>query len=180
MGIPTTFLLLTLEERMEKFKTNRRNFLRLSGTFFISGLATSSIIPILSSCERDETLPPAPAGSQVTIQLTQYPELLNVPSIAKIKFQRPVQVILIVKRLSQNDFLVFTSTCPHQGVELNIPANPEGNIHCPQHNVDFSTAQDPPPPGRVVANPMGVKVGNLPLYAWEFDSKNNTLTVKLS
>lgn len=164
---------------MEKFKTDRREFLRLSGSFFVSGLAISSIIPILSSCERDESLPSTPSGSQISIQLSQYPELLSVPSIAKIKVQNPVQFSLIVKRISQSDFLVFTTICPHQGFEVNIPTQPDGNIHCPKHHVDFSTLLEPPPPGRVVANPWGVKVGNLPLFAWEFDSKTNTLIVKL-
>ncbi|MGQ9819457.1 MAG: Rieske 2Fe-2S domain-containing protein [Candidatus Kapaibacteriales bacterium] len=165
---------------MEKIKTKRREFLRLSGTFFVSGLAISSIIPIFSSCERDETLPLAPQGSQISIQLTQFPELLNVPSIAKIKVQKPVQLTLIVKRITQTDFLVFSSICPHQGVELDIPAQPDGNIHCPQHDVEFSTLPNSQPPGYVVSNPLGVKVGNLPLFAWEFDPKVNTLIVKFS
>lgn len=165
---------------MEKIKTNRREFLRLSGTFFVSGLAISSIIPILSSCERDESLPSAPPGTQISIQLSQYPELLSVPSITKIKLQNPIQLSLIVKRINNSDFLVFTTICPHQGYELNIPTQPDGNIHCPKHHVDFSTLFVPPPPGRVVSNPLGVKVGNLPLFAWEFDSKTNTLIVKLT
>lgn len=165
---------------MVRRKTNRRNFLRLSGGFFITGLAISPFIPIISSCERDESLPSAPPGSQVIIPLFQHPELMNIPSIAKIVIQQPISIKLIVKRIANNNFIVFTNICPHQGEELDLPSSADGYIHCPKHQVDFSTTAEPPPAGRVVSNPLGVKVGNLPLFIWEFDSKNNSLIVKFS
>ncbi|MCX7908996.1 MAG: Rieske 2Fe-2S domain-containing protein [Ignavibacteria bacterium] len=158
--------------------TTRRDFLRYVGSFFATGLVITTVYPILTSCEKDESLPAPPPGSNVTIDLKAHPELNNIPSIKKINIQTPVSLTIIIKRISQTNFLGFSSLCPHQGVDLELPSNPDGNLHCPRHNVDFSTMETNK--GVVVSNPNGVKLGNLPTYQVEFDPNKNILTIKLS
>ncbi len=162
------------------YNKNRREFLKTTGSVVISGLTFTVLSPLLSSCEKDEKFPTAPAGSQVAIDLKNYPDLQSFPSIVKIKVMQPITTVLIIRRLSETEFFVFTATCPHQGAELNTPTDSSGNIHCPQHNVDFWSKNAPPEPGSVVANPLGVKVGSLRTYNYEFNSTTNILTVKLS
>lgn len=157
---------------------NRREFLRYVGSFFISGFVVTTVYPILTSCEKDESLPLPPPGSSLEINLKDYPELNQFPAIKKLVFQKPISITIIVKRTSQTEFLVFSAFCPHQGVELNIQSTPDANIVCPKHFAEFSTI--PNTAGFVVANPQGVKVGNLPTYHFEFDSTKNILTIKLS
>lgn len=158
--------------------TTRREFFKYIGSFFATGLVITSVYPILTSCEKDESLPAPPPGSNITINLKDHPELNNIPSIKKIYVQSPINTTLIIKRVSQSTFLVFSSLCPHQGVELELPQNPDGNIHCPRHNVDFSTQESNK--GVVVSNPNGVKLSNLPTYQAEYDSAKNILVIKLS
>jgi nitrite reductase/ring-hydroxylating ferredoxin subunit len=158
--------------------TSRRQFLRYVGSFFASGLVISTVYPILTSCEKDESLPAPPPGSSITINLKDYPELGTIKSIKKIAFQNPINTILIIKRETEDIFIVFSAFCPHQGVELETPSNPDGNIKCSRHFVEFSTNLNTK--GNVVANPQGVKLGNLPTYQAEFDKGKNILTIKLS
>ncbi|ROL57964.1 hypothetical protein D9V87_09050 [Bacteroidetes/Chlorobi group bacterium MS-B_bin-24] len=171
-----------MEGRMKENNTkkvqSRREFLRYAGSFFISGLVVSSIYPILTSCEKDESLPPPPRGSSITIDLSEHPELKQIPSISKLSFQKPVSLTIIIKRTSKSEFVVFSAFCPHQGVELEVPSNPDGNIRCPKHFAEFSTSLSTA--GFLVANPQGVKVGNLSTYHYEFDAAKNILTIKLS
>ncbi|MCX7879945.1 MAG: Rieske 2Fe-2S domain-containing protein [Ignavibacteria bacterium] len=166
---------------MEETKgTSRREFLRLTGSFFVVGMAVTTVYPVLTSCERDEELPTLPVGSNLIVDISKYPQLQEIPGIAKIKFQSPIQITLIIKRISQTEFIVFSSICPHQAVELDIPTNPDGNIRCPLHSVEFSSKKEPFGPGYVVANPQGVRVSTLPNYHYEFDRSKNILTIKLS
>ncbi len=167
-----------MEKKELKNTQNRREFLRYVGSFFISGVVVSTVYPILTSCEKDESLPLPPPGSTLEIKLSDYPELNQYPSIKKFVFQKPTPITIIVKRFSQTEFVVFSAFCPHQGVELNIPSKPDANILCPKHFTEFSTIQNTA--GYVVANPQGVKVGNLPTYHSEYDATKNILTIKLS
>lgn len=167
-----------MEDKKNEYRTTRREFFKYVGSFFATGLVISSVYPILTSCEKDESVPAPPPGSNITINLKDHPEFNNIPSIKKIIVQTPINTTLIIKRVSQTTFLVFSSLCPHQGVELELPQNPDGNLHCPRHNVDFSTQENNK--GVVVSNPTGVKLGNLPTYQAEFDSTKNILVIKLS
>lgn len=183
MGFPTTFLLLISGQKLMKSNTyneKRREFLKATGSVVMGGLTLTVLSPLLSSCERDEMLPTAPPGSEIVIDLKNYPDLQTFPSIVKVKVTKPIETAFIIRRLSESEYYVFTATCPHQGAELNTPSDAGGNIHCPQHNVDFWSKSAPPEPGSVVANPMGVKVGSLRIYNYEFNSKTNTLTIKLT
>jgi nitrite reductase/ring-hydroxylating ferredoxin subunit len=183
MGFSTTFLLLISGHTLMKsnaYDEKRREFLKTTGSVVISGLTLTVLSPLLSSCEKDEQLPTAPPGSEIAIDLKNYPDLQKFPSIAKIKVTKPIETAFIIRRLSETEYFVFTATCPHQGAELNIPSDVSGDIHCPQHNVDFWSKSAPPAPGSVVANPMGVKVGSLRIYNCEFNSKTNILTIKLT
>jgi Rieske Fe-S protein len=166
-----------MQESENKGKT-RREFLKYVGSFFATGLAISTVYPILTSCEKDESLPAPPPGSDIIIDLKQHPELASVPGIKKISVQNPITLTVIVKRTSQTNFLVFSSLCPHQGVDLELPQNPDGNLKCPKHFAEFSTMDSNK--GTVVANPQGVKVGNLPTYQSEYDANKNILIIKLS
>lgn len=158
--------------------TSRREFFKYVGSFFATGLILSTTYPILTSCEKDESLPIPPSGTNLTVNLKDHPELTTVPSIKKIAFKTPSNLTLIVKRVSQATFIVFQAYCPHQGVELELPQNPNGNIVCLRHSVEFSSGDTNK--GDVVSNPQGVRVGNLPTYQSEFDQAKNILTIKLS
>jgi len=167
-----------MDEKINKTTQTRREFLRYSGSFFISGIVIATVYPILTSCEKDESLPPPPPGSAINLNLNDHPELNQIPSIKKLNFQKPITLSIIIKRISKNEFVVFSALCPHQGVELEVPPNPDGNLRCPKHLVEFSTNLTTP--GVVVVNPQGVKVGNLSTYHHEFDSTKNILTIRLS
>lgn len=162
------------------YDEKRREFLKTTSSVVISGLTLTVLSPLLSSCEIDEKLPTAPPGSEVVIDIKNYPDLTTFPSITKIKVTEPIEMAFIVRRLSETEYFIFTATCPHQGAELNTLSGANGYIHCPQHNVDFWSKSAPPAPGSVVSNPMGVKVGSLRLYNYEFNPKTNILTIKLS
>lgn len=165
-------------DEKRKIGTSRRDFLRYVGSFFATGLAISTVYPILTSCEKDESLPAPPPGSNITIAIKDHPELASFPSIKKISVQNPVNMNIIVKRVSQTTFLAFSSLCPHQGVDLEVPQDPNGNIHCPRHFVEFSTNEANK--GNVVANPQGINLKSLPTYQTEYDANKNILVIKLS
>ncbi len=167
-----------MNKKNQEKQSTRREFLRYVGSFFASGLVISATYPILTSCEKDESLPAPPPGSNITIFLKDHPELNTFPSIKKFTFQTPVNLSIIVKRNAEKKFLVFSGLCPHQGVDLELPKSADGNLLCPRHKAEFSTLESTK--GEVVANPQGVKVGVLPLYQSEFDSDRNVLIIKLS
>lgn len=169
---------VNMEDKRNKEQTTRREFLRYVGSFFASGLVLSATYPILTSCEKDESLPTPPPGSNITINLNDHPELKIFPSIKKFTFQTPVNLSIIVKRIEEIKFIVFSGLCPHQGVDLELPNSADGNLLCPRHKAEFSTLETTK--GKVVANPQGVKVGDLPMYQTEFDPAKNVLTISLS
>lgn len=167
-----------MNKEIHENQTTRREFLRYVGSFFASGLIISATYPILTSCEKDESLPAPPPGSNITINLKDHPELNTFPSMKKFTFQTPLNLSIIVKRIAEKNFIVFSGLCPHQGVDLELPKSADGNLLCPRHKAEFSTLE--PTKGKVAANPQGVKVGDLPLYQAEFDPGNNALIIKLS
>jgi Rieske Fe-S protein len=57
---------------------------------------------------------------------------------------RPVLII----RKAVNSFLALSTTCTHQGCEVNIPESSGSSIHCPCHGSQFSSTD-----GSVVQGP---------------------------
>ncbi len=159
----------------------RRNFLKITGSVFIGGIAISGFSGLLTSCEEDEKLPTAPPGSEVIIQLSEHPELSNFPSykFVKLNVSNIGETAFIIYRVGENEFIIFSGFCPHQGVELEVPKQSDGPIHCPRHSVDFCASKNCTL-GAVVSNPQGVKLGSLKTYNYTFDEKTNRLIIKYS
>lgn len=164
---------------MEKENKARREFLKKAGVMLGAGLSVTSLSSLIISCEKDEILPPPPPGSNVTIKLSDFPSLLNVGGIAKVSVTVPTNLILIIKREAEKEFLIFQAICPHQGEELIPDPDKSGKkIFCPRHSVDFSAEKTNK--GDVINNPQGVRVSSLKTdYIYEFDSIANTLKILL-
>ncbi len=78
---------------------------------------------------------------------------------------RPV----IITRYNETEFYVLTSVCTHQGCEVNLPAEPKGDLVCPCHNSVFSSSN-----GGVKRGPAGAPLRK---FSTTFDTKNNVLKI---
>lgn len=168
-----------MEKEMKKENKARREFLKKAGVMLGAGLTVTSLSSLIVSCEKDEILPPPPPGSNVTIKLSDYPSLLNVGGIVKVSVSVPTNLMFIIKREGEKEFLIFEALCPHQGEELIPDPDKTGKkIFCPRHTVDFSAEKSNK--GSVINNPQGVRVGSLKSdYNYEFDDVSNTLKILL-
>lgn len=164
---------------MEKENQARREFLKKASIMLGAGLSATSLTSLIVSCEKDEILPPPPPGSNVTIKITDFPSLMFVGGMAKLSVTKPQNMIFIVKREGEKEFLIFDSICPHQGEELIPDPDKTGKkIFCPRHNVEFSAEKSTK--GTVVNNPQGVRVGSLKSdYNYEYDDVSKTLKILL-
>lgn len=164
---------------MEKENKARRDFLKKAGVMLGAGLSVTSLSSLIVSCEKDEILPPPPPGTNIQIKLSDYPSLLNVGGMAKVSITKPSNMMFIVKRESEKEFLIFDAICPHQGEELIPDPDKTGKkIFCPRHTVDFSAEKNNK--GIVISNPQGVRVDALKTdYSYEYDDISKTLKILL-
>jgi len=164
---------------MEKENKARRDFLKKAGVMLGAGLSVTSLSSLIVSCEKDEILPPPPPGTNIQIKLSDYPSLLNVGGMAKVSITKPSNMMFIIKREGEKEFLIFEALCPHQGEELIPDPDKTGKkIFCPRHTVDFSAEKNNK--GIVISNPQGVRVDALKTdYSYEYDDISKTLKILL-
>jgi Rieske Fe-S protein len=115
---------------------NRRDIL-LKGTSLLGvSLCATAVSSLLSGCEND-TL--KTSDEFEAFEISKEPALSEIGGAAKRTFGhqnggRPV----IIVRLSETDFIAFTSVCTHAGTEINLPSDTEENFLCPNHKSLFS------------------------------------------
>ncbi len=162
-------------ENNEKHSPDRRNFLKAAGMILGSGVAAGFLGAALVSCERDEIPPGLKPGETAEVDISQIPVLSTIGGVAKISVKGSR---FIVKRNTAEEFLVFSAICPHQGCELDLPAQPNGGAPCPCHAVVFSLAKGES--GKILSNPQGVSSGPLPALNSTFDAAKNILKIFLA
>lgn len=121
---------------------------------------------LLASCS-SETKPTEPGGT-VELDLATVPELQQVGGAVKKTFAphnggRPVLII----RLGQSEFVVFSTVCTHQGCEVELPQG--GAIPCLCHGSRFAAAD-----GHVLQGPASRA---LPRFASRYDAARNVLLI---
>lgn len=162
---------------MDKIK-NRREFLIAAGSLIGAGALTASLSSFLTSCEKDQVLPPPQPTGQVILDITAYPELMNnggiIKTTLKDKTGKPLNNgnPVIIKRHDDNTFTALDSICPHALCEVDLPTSPTADIDCPCHHVEFST-QD----GSITKKPIPASVSPLTRFAAQFDSGRNLLII---
>lgn len=121
---------------------------------------------LLASCS-SETKPTEPGGT-VELDLSTVPELQQIGGAIKKTFAshnggRPVLII----RLGQNEFVVFSAVCTHEGCDVGLPQGE--SIPCPCHGSRFATAD-----GHVLQGPASRP---LPRFASRYDATRNVLII---
>lgn len=119
---------------------DRREFLSTSLKTVGISLCAFAIGSLAQSCESDIVRPAnvQPTGEQVTIYLTSEPDLNSNGGAIKRAFGtvnggNPVIVI----RLSETEFVAFSSVCTHKGEIINLPKAGSNVMVCPRHDEEF-------------------------------------------
>lgn len=144
----------------------RRFFLKLASLCGIT-VTGAFISTFLTGCENDTT---KSSDKTVDLDISTQPELQNVGGAAKVTFGannngRPVMVI----RSAENEFVVVTSVCTHQGCEVDLPDEESGIISCGCHGSQFSSSN-----GEVLKGPANVPLAK---YVSKFDPDSGKLTI---
>ena len=127
----------------------------ITGIPFIGAITLSAIF---ANCEKD-TLKSTDKSTSFDISGT---ELANVGGAIKKVFGennsgRPVMIL----RMTQNEFVVLTTVCTHQGCEVDLPKTAGENIVCQCHGSEFSSKD-----GSVIKSPAS---SPLQKFKAEFD-----------
>lgn len=144
----------------------RREFLQKASLLLGAGLCLPAVLQLLQGCS-SETKPTEPGGS-VELDLSTVPELQQPGGAVKRTFGthnggRPVLII----RLDESTFVVFSTTCTHQGCEVELP---QGDfIPCTCHGARFARTD-----GRVLQGPAQRP---LPRFSSSYDPTRNVLTI---
>lgn len=147
--------------------TERREFLLTATSLLGLGLCLPAVLSVLQGCSSESKQPTEPGGT-IELDLSTVPELQQVGGAVKKRFGernggRPVLII----RLSPTEFVVLSTVCTHQGVEVNLP---EGNvIRCPAHGSRFATDS-----GRVLQGPAMQPLQRFPS---QYDPARNVLRI---
>ncbi len=112
--------------RMGKHRLSRRKF----GRGIITLVVTGAGLQILQTDSAQTEI-------RVTIDLedSRYKALRKVGGAIKILPEGSFDPVIIV-HLSGDEFVAFSSTCPHWGCEVDLP-DADGIVLCPCHNSTF-------------------------------------------
>jgi Rieske Fe-S protein len=151
------------------FSEERRVFMK-KAAFIIGSGALFPIIPsLITSCQQTES-PTGTGGGSATANISDMPELANIGGAAKRSFSgKNNDMPVIIIKTAQDQFLSLSSTCTHQGCEVNLPAEGSSIIECPCHGSQYSK-QD----GSVVRGPASRR---LQRFDNTFDSTSKILTI---
>lgn len=156
---------------IEFMKNNRRNFLKNAGVMLGFGLSLPVVSSLTSSCDKNEG-PLINSNKELDINVADYPGLANIGGSAKVKdtnFNSGASVIVI--RKTDKEYVTYTSTCTHQGCEVDLPNNEK--MQCGCHGSIFSVNA-----GEVLGKPFdGTDIKPLPMLQNSFDEVMGILTI---
>ena len=128
--------------------------------FMIRGSMTGLAI-MLAGCSMGNG-PTAPGSVNLTITVSDYPELANAGGVAYVTASNnPLAVV----RLDANTFEALSRVCPHQGGTVNTNGS---GFTCPVHGARFSDT------GSWIG---GQRTTNLTSYPTQFDASTGVLTI---
>ncbi len=151
----------------------RRDFFKKVSSVVGFGLFATSFGAAITSCEQDQVFP-APDPETIDVDITQYPALANVGGISKVllTYKSGITVTVIVKRVTEDTFKVWSSICTHNNWEVDLPSSEGGTFLCALHGATFSSSD-----GTVVNKPFD-SVTNLKNYTiFAFDAANKILRI---
>ena len=154
-------------------KNERRDFFKKISSVVGFGLFATSFGAAVTSCEQDQVFP-APPPETINVDITQYPALANDGGLAKVllTYKNGSTVTVIVKRINETTFKVFSSICTHNNWEIDLPESAGGVFHCSLHGATFSSED-----GVTVNKPFD-SVQNLKNYSiFEYDAANKILKI---
>jgi|DewCreStandDraft_4_1066084.scaffolds.fasta_scaffold00209_85 Rieske Fe-S protein len=160
-------------------QNSRRDFLKKVITFSCCSLGTITLANLLNSCENiAEYLPETGKVRTYEIDISLFPELSEIGSCISRAFGNILagkDLIIVRKDIGTvDDFIVFSSICPHGGAKILLPYTKEGNFHCFEHysEYDFYTGDMKVPP-----NNEENFYGRLFKFKCEFNPSKNILTI---
>ncbi len=150
----------------------RRSFLQHIGIITFASFSTLMLSNFIISCEQDEV------SSNVSIEkikLDDYKALIEIGGITAIFFKNNPKPIL-VKRISEEEFIVVDRTCTHKGCTVGMPQNNLNYMECLCHGAKFSVDDF-----TVIQNPNdGSQIKPLKRYAYSFNKETNELIIDFS
>jgi Rieske Fe-S protein len=151
---------------------NRRSFIKRTGLLLGGSLSLPVLASFVSSCERTET--PVNNTNTIEHQIGDTPPLLNIGGIARVGFgDANGGYPIIIIRISQSEFLTFSSKCTHQGCIVEVPAAVSEPMNCQCHGSSFSSDD-----GTVLNGPSdGETIAKLPKLNNSFDEATNILRI---
>lgn len=157
---------------------NRRDFLKKAGIFIGVGIGTSSLSSLLNSCQSDQSIfIPPPELYSLDLKDPKYSALQTVGVSIETKIAgKNNNNPLYIKHVDTPTFVVFDSSCSHEGCTVGLPTSPTADIICPCHQVQYNSDT-----GEVTKNPVS-GWSPIPLKKYEvvsFDSANNILKINL-
>ena len=129
-----------------KSEEPRRKFLIQAGSLVSLGLLAGSFTSLVTSCEKSENPAIPDLNNQnnnsnvpkAEINLANYPELQASGSFKKITIQgKNNNKPLLVIRNTETEFVVLSSTCTHEGCEVENPDLSNNKIDCLCHGSVF-------------------------------------------
>lgn len=143
----------------------RREFLKTGTQILLCATIAGSTGVWLSGCETDVL---KTTGTEILIDLNQYPELSQVNGIVFIQKENTP---LIVIRKSDTQFAAYSAICPHQGCLIGDQPGElmHQRIKCMCHGAEFN-----PMNGAVL---MGPATSGLREYRTEYDPSQNMLKI---
>lgn len=154
-------------------KNERRDFFKKVSSVVGFGLFATSFGAAVTSCEQDQVFP-APPPETIDVDITKYPALATNGGLAKVilTYKDGSTVTVIVKRVDETTFNVFSSICTHNNWEVDLPASSGGVFNCSLHGATFSSED-----GTVVNKPFS-SIDNLKKFSiFEYDAANKILKI---
>ena len=150
-------------------KNPRRDFLKESGKFILLAIGTSTLLPVLNSCESSES----PTHSTFKILLEDYPGLANIGVLVEVQKDNVNDGFSIyIIRQSETAFLTMNSKCNHRGCQTNPPDSGHVNIWCGCHGSEYSATD-----GSVLKQPNSGSTFALNRFTYLLDAVENSLTI---
>lgn len=138
-----------------KTEEERREFLKKVILLAGSSLCSTCAPAFFSSCEyiHEKPIPTILERTrEYIVDLSLFPELNEIGGAISKSFGKPLagRHIIIVRKDkgSQDDFILFSTICPHQGGEIILNEEPGKNHWCAEHysEYDYFTGVNLKPP----------------------------------
>jgi nitrite reductase/ring-hydroxylating ferredoxin subunit len=121
---------------------DRRKFIKDILKYSCCTLGTIQLGNLLSSCEYIQEFPIDPRRIRTyDIDISKIPELNEVGSYISRAFGKVhagKKLIIVRKDIGTvDDFIIYSSICPHGGATLLLPEEGKSNIHCFEHYSEY-------------------------------------------